>query len=71
MMVEYIDQHRQVFGVESICNVLPIPPSTYHDHKTRRPCARAVRDAEMKPILLDTFVANESAGELRQVRIGV
>jgi hypothetical protein len=36
LMVDYIDQHRHEFGVESICNVLPIAPSTYHDHKTRR-----------------------------------
>ena len=66
-MVDYIDQHRQVFGVESICNVLPIAPSTYHDHKTRRPCARAVRDAEMKPILADMFKANYSVYGARKL----
>jgi putative transposase len=67
LMVDYIDQHRQVFGVESICNVLPIVPSTYHDHKTRQPCARALRDAEMKPVLADMFVANYSVYGARKL----
>ena len=33
-MVDYIDQHREEFGVESICNELPIAPSTYYAAKT-------------------------------------
>lgn len=32
-MVDYIDQHRDQYGVEPICHVLPIAPSTYHRHK--------------------------------------
>jgi len=28
-MVDYIDQHRQEFGVEPICEVLAVAPSTY------------------------------------------
>ncbi len=49
-MVSYIEAHRDRFGVESICRVLPIAPSTYHRHRqhqadaTRR-SARAQRDA--------------------------
>ena len=35
-MVDYIDQHRLEFGVESICNELPIAPSTYYAAKTAR-----------------------------------
>jgi len=57
-MVDYIDQHRQEFGVESICNELPIAPSTYHDFKQRQPSARAQRDALMLPIVMALFVAN-------------
>ncbi len=57
-MVDYIDQHRQEFGVESICNELPIAPSTYHDFKQRQPSARAQRDAAMLPIVMALFVAN-------------
>ncbi len=52
MLVDYIDQHRDRFGVEPICTVLtdaevPIAPSTYYAAKTRPPSARAIRDAEL------------------------
>lgn len=57
-MVDYIDQHRLEFGVESICNQLPIAPSTYYAAKTAQPCQRAQRDAVMLPILMALFVAN-------------
>ena len=32
-MVSYIDEHREAYGVEPICALLPIAPSTYHAHK--------------------------------------
>jgi putative transposase len=32
-MVRFIDKHRQIHGVESICALLPIAPSTYYEHK--------------------------------------
>jgi putative transposase len=57
-MVDYIDEHREVYGVESICNVLPIASSTYYDNKRRPLSARAIRDAVMMPILLALFSAN-------------
>ena len=28
-MVAFIDEHRAAYGVEPICSVLPIAPSTY------------------------------------------
>lgn len=52
-MVRYIDDHRERFGVEPICAVLPIAPSTYFRHKgqqadpTRR-APRARRDDELR-----------------------
>jgi putative transposase len=47
-MIAYIDEHKDRFGVEPICQLLPIAPSTYY-HATRRPAsARAVRDAKLK-----------------------
>ena len=47
-MIAYVDANRDRFGVEPICRVLPIAPSTYYD-ATRRPAsARAVRDQELK-----------------------
>jgi putative transposase len=37
------------WGVEPICDALEIAPTTYWSAKTRPPCARAVRDAELGP----------------------
>ena len=47
-MIAYIDAHRDRFGVEPICRVLPIAPSTYYAAKRRPPSARALRDEELK-----------------------
>lgn len=35
-MISFIDEHRGVFGVEPICSLLPIAPSTYHENFTKR-----------------------------------
>jgi hypothetical protein len=51
-MVRFIDDHRALYGVEPICKVLPIAPSTYYAYKaceadpTRR-SARARHDEEL------------------------
>jgi hypothetical protein len=44
-MVRFIDDHRTRYGVEPICRVLPIAPSTYFRHKLveRDPSRRSVR----------------------------
>jgi transposase InsO family protein len=52
-MVRFIDEHRAAYGVEPICRVLPIAPSTYYalKAKERDPSlrsARAQRDAELR-----------------------
>lgn len=55
-MVRYITDHRERFGVEPICAVLPIAPSTYfrmraqQQDETKR-CARAKRDAELRVLI--------------------
>jgi putative transposase len=35
-MIAFIDDHRDIHGVEPICRVLPIAPSTYGDYAARR-----------------------------------
>jgi putative transposase len=35
-MVAFIDEHRDEHGVEPICEVPPIAPSTYYEHKARQ-----------------------------------
>jgi hypothetical protein len=56
--VTFIDDHRDVFGVEPICRTLQVAPSTYYAAKKRGPSARALRDQVMMPILLALWVAN-------------
>jgi putative transposase len=53
-MVAFIDAHREEYGVEPICKLLPIAPSTYYELKARqtdprRVPARVRRDGELKP----------------------
>jgi transposase InsO family protein len=31
-MIAFIEEHREVYGVEPICRVLPIAPATFHRH---------------------------------------
>jgi transposase InsO family protein len=52
-MVAFIDDHREEYGVEPICRVLPIAPSIYYERKAReadpsRLPQRAIRDAELR-----------------------
>jgi len=44
VIVDYVDDHRSEFGVEPICTVLQIAPSTYYAAKARAPSARSMTD---------------------------
>ena len=62
-MVAFIDAHRAVYGVEPICAVLPIAPSTYYEQQARvadptRVPARAQRDARLRPEIERVWRAN-------------
>ena len=35
-MTEFIERNRSRYGVESICSILPIAPSTYYEQEARR-----------------------------------
>jgi transposase InsO family protein len=53
-MVAFIDDHRAEYGVEPICDVLPIAPSTYYWHKAKEAdpslrSARVQRDEALRP----------------------
>ena len=62
----FIDAHRMCesgglrWGVEPICHVLEIAPSTYWSAKTRPLSARARSDAVLIPLLVALFVKNYS-----------
>jgi transposase InsO family protein len=71
-MIAFIDAHRGDYGVEPICRVLPIAPSTYHDHavKQRDPSrlpARAQRDLALKPEILRVHAENFGVYGVRKV----
>ncbi len=62
-MVAFIDAHRETHGVEPICAVLPIAPSTYYEQKARqadprRQPARVQREARLRPEIQRVWQAN-------------
>jgi transposase InsO family protein len=70
-MVRYIDEHKDRFGVEPICKMLPIAPSTYYELKAReidpaRLPARARRDADLKPLIQRVWQENFCAYGVRK-----
>ena len=71
-MISFIDDHREVHGVEPICKVLPIAPSTYHAHVAKRAnpeklSARARRDMALKPEIARVFAENFEVYGVRKV----
>ena len=71
-MIAFIDAHRGDYGVEPICRVLPIAPSTYHDHtaKQRDPARlppRAQRDLALTPAILRVHAENFGVYGVRKV----
>ncbi|MGI8940256.1 MAG: IS3 family transposase [Iamia sp.] len=74
-VVTFIDAHRSRdsgglrWGVEPICHVLEIAPTTYWSAKTRPPCARALRDADLGPKLVALWERNYSVYGRRKLAV--
>jgi putative transposase len=71
-MIAFIDDHRGAFGVEPVCKVLPIAPSTYHAHVAQRVdaskrSARARRDADLTIEVQRVFAENFGVYGVRKV----
>ncbi|WP_449229764.1 IS3 family transposase [Azospirillum argentinense] len=71
-MIAFIDAHRAVHGVEPICRVLPIAPSTYHAHAARqadpsKAPARSRSDAELSGAIRRVWDANFQVYGVRKV----
>jgi putative transposase len=71
-MIAFIDDHRAAYGVEPICKVLPIAPSTYHAHVARRIdparlARRAKRDLVLTAEIRRVFEANFRVYGVRKV----
>lgn len=57
-MIRFIGEHCPRFGVEPICRVLQVAPSTYYAARGRPPSARQRRDAALKVTLQQTHAAH-------------
>ncbi|MBB3979880.1 transposase InsO family protein [Rhizobium azooxidifex] len=71
-MISFIDAHRSVLGVEPICRLLPIAPSTYYEviakrNDVDRLSARARRDIAMKVEIRRVFNENFQVYGVRKV----
>jgi len=71
-MIQFIEDHRADHGVEPICRVLPIAPSTFYDHLAKRAdparlSDRAKRDEGLKPQINRVFEENLSVYGVRKV----
>ena len=71
-MIAFIDDHRATYGVEPICRVLPIAPSTYFERVAQRRdlmrlSARAQRDQALKPEVARVFAENFGVYGVRKV----
>jgi putative transposase len=71
-MIAFIDEHRAIHGVEPICRVLPIAPSTYHAHAARRADpgklpARAQRDITLRTEIRRVYEENFRVYGVRKV----
>ncbi|MDB5955888.1 MAG: Integrase catalytic region [Ramlibacter sp.] len=63
ILKDFIDKHRDTFGVEPICKVLQIAPSVYRRHaallrEPHRRCARAQRDEALAPEIQRVWLGN-------------
>ena len=71
-MIAFIDDHRAAYGVEPICRVLPIAPSTYRAHAAKRAdpsklSARARRDANLQTDIKRVWDTNFQVYGVRKV----
>jgi putative transposase len=71
-MIAFIDAHREAHGVEPICKLLPIAPSTYRAHAARRrdpakASARARGDAALRKEIRRVFDENFQVYGVRKV----
>jgi putative transposase len=71
-MIAFIDDQREAHGVEPICKVLPIAPSTYHDHAAKRTnpekrSERTKRDTVLQADIQRVFAENFKVYGARKV----
>ena len=71
-MIRFVDDHRATYGVEPICAVIAMAPSTYYEAKARladpaKQPRRAQRDAELRVRIRAIWEGNRSVYGIRKV----
>ena len=66
-MMRFIAQHSPHLGVELICRVLQVAPSTYYASRKRQPSAREVRDTVLREQIGKVHVAQFGVYGARKV----
>jgi putative transposase len=66
-MTKYIDEHRDTFGVEPICQALAIAPSSYYAARTRPPSRRSLEDEKLKARISKVHKGNFAVYGVRKV----
>ena len=71
-MIKFIDEYRGDYGVEPICKVLQIAPSTWYDHQAKRDdmsrrSDRDLMDEALKPEIKRVFDKNRQVYGIRKV----
>jgi transposase InsO family protein len=71
-MIAFIDENRDAYGVEPICETIEIAPATYYEHKHQqrepeRRSARAKRDETLMPEIQRIFDDNYKVYGVRKV----
>ncbi|MCF6510141.1 IS3 family transposase [Blastococcus sp. MG754426] len=72
VVVEFIDEHKERFGVEPVCAALKdagvqIAPSTYYAHRSRPPSARSQTDAATTAVIERVHAENFGVYGARKV----
>jgi putative transposase len=65
-MIAFLDDHRAVHGVEPICRMLPIAPSTYHARVAQR-----ADPAKVSPRARQDLVLMEQIRRVHEANFGV
>ena len=66
-MTRYIDEHRDTFGVEPICQTLAFAPSTYYAARMRPPSKRSLDDEVLKVEITRVHAGNFAVYGVRKV----
>ncbi len=67
MIVDYIDAHREQYGVEPICEVLQVAPSSYYAARCRPASARSLSDAATTGLIAAVHADNYGVYGARKV----